>query len=108
MMHILWPDHVWEIQAERTLRKNPNSRPVTKTRRIAQFTSFEKANDYLNACTLKYSRPASKLATMISVCLGTDPDDIQEFDPDSPLADFQNAWIVRATVLPIDPEFVRK
>ena len=103
-MHLLWPDDMWEIIAERTTRRGPHNAPTKETRRVALFTSFDKANDYLNACTLQYPRRTGKFSELLSVFLGTDPHDQRMFDPASPLADFQRAWIVKATVLPIDPD----
>ena len=106
-MHVLWPGELWELIAERT--KVYEAGPKTETRRVALFTSFDKAHSYLIASQTRYDNGYEFLPGRVSDIVRKllripDTHDYCEYSKDSLLYGHHNARIREARELPIDPE----
>ena len=49
-IHVLWPDEIWDLWGEREAKKE--GRWSIESARVAQFTTYQAAVDYLTSCEL--------------------------------------------------------
>jgi hypothetical protein len=104
-IHVLWPDEIWDLWGEREAKKE--GRWSIESARVAQFTTYQAAVDYLTSCELHPQEEPIGLSwtLLMSQIAGRATPPRKPFAKDSLLADWERAFIAKAVVLPVDPTY---
>jgi|TARA_R110002074_G_scaffold65698_1_gene155959 hypothetical protein len=96
-MHIIWAGDMWDLVGEK--REYRNGRKTIVKHRVAQFTSYDKAYAYLRASD--NSQPG-KFSSLLEMLQG---EKLEFSDEKGLLHGYKHAYIVKSSMLPLDPEF---
>ena len=104
-VHILWPEEVWDLWGEREAKKE--GRWTVESARVAQFTTYQAAVDYLTSCELYPEEEPVGLgwSLLLAQIIGRATTPRKPFAKDSLLADWERAFVAKATVLPVNPMY---